>query len=867
MTNTNTDTAHHHHHHHHNHHRENSNAEVEEERELMKLVELNERFELAKERKMFKEAKELAREHLVMFEARSRRNECEKKMMAPMIKAMEEDLNEINIALEKQEQRGRRRQQQEREKGEEEEEEEEKNKSEINTTKTLRTVDENAFEMRTNTCGPITTTTTTTTTTTKMKASAPPMTPSSVDAVIGNDAATIKIKEKEEAPKLVSPSSRKKLKTNAMAWGIAVDEDDEDDQFRMEDNNDNNKKEEVEADKVLKSYGALKKEKKEEKKMTKMEELQEEARRVQLEQRQNAIPVERVVNYGKPTSLHEENNDNNNNIYNNARAVGGGRSRQSPRKQQQRNSSNNNNNNNNSNNRNNNNNNKRASAASRYHVNDDDDGTTYGNNNSRKRRYNNNKRISADAGANDDDDDDVVICEDDAAKSKPARAMQFMTAGTHYDFERAQKGLAPVIQPYREAKENGLITNGTVGNGNKVLVPGQTGFRGPFDPKPVVNNQQQKNKDDPNGDSSPPFSELALRRLQPTGTETIPDELLKLEREIVERVIGEVLDKPSTVSWDSIVGLEHAKNAVQELAVWPMTNPELFTGARAVPKGLLLFGPPGTGKTMIGKAVASQCNATFFSISASSLTSKWIGDGEKMVRALFAVARHCAPSVIFVDEIDSLLSARKSEGEHESSRRMKTEFLVQMDGLGSEDKTKPMLLIGATNRPQELDDGARRRLAKQLYIPLPCAAARRDMILKTLSPAGETAVIHALTEKDLDIICEKTEGYSGSDLKNLVQEAARAPLRELFAKKKSERKLNGGGEGDNDSNVGIIVDLTKNSQQDEAKELREISVDDIRKAAKQVRASVTRADVEFHEEWNRKHGALSTDLLEDDGEW
>ena len=122
MTNTNTDTAHHHHHHHH-HHRENSNAEVEEERELMKLVELNERFELAKERKMFKEAKELAREHLVMFEARSRRNECEKKMMAPMIKAMEEDLNEINIALEKQEQRGRRRQQQEREKGEEEEEE------------------------------------------------------------------------------------------------------------------------------------------------------------------------------------------------------------------------------------------------------------------------------------------------------------------------------------------------------------------------------------------------------------------------------------------------------------------------------------------------------------------------------------------------------------------------------------------------------------------------------------------------------------------------------------------------------------------------------------------------------------------------
>ena len=351
-----------------------------------------------------------------------------------------------------------------------------------------------------------------------------------------------------------------------------------------------------------------------------------------------------------------------------------------------------------------------------------------------------------------------------------------------------------------------------------------------------------------------------MKRLQPTGKEVIPDEILKLERDIVERVIGEVLDKPGTVSWDSIVGLEHAKNAVQELAVWPMTNPELFTGARAVPKGLLLFGPPGTGKTMIGKAVASQCKATFFSISASSLTSKWIGDGEKMVRALFAVARHCAPSVIFVDEIDSLLSARKSEGEHESSRRMKTEFLVQMDGLGGEDPTKPMLLIGATNRPQELDDGARRRLAKQLYIPLPCAAARRDMILKTLNPDGDGKVKHALTEKDLDVICEKTDGYSGSDLKNLVQEAARAPLRELFVKKKAKtgsEKEDGGGD---------VVDLTK-AGEDEAQELREIRIDDIRKAAKQVRASVTRADIEFHEEWNKKHGALTADEVEDDGEW
>jgi SpoVK/Ycf46/Vps4 family AAA+-type ATPase len=105
--------------------------------------------------------------------------------------------------------------------------------------------------------------------------------------------------------------------------------------------------------------------------------------------------------------------------------------------------------------------------------------------------------------------------------------------------------------------------------------------------------------------------------------------------------VSEILEAPASIGWKDIAGLKHAKAAVQELAVWPLMKPELFRGARSVPRGLLLFGPPGTGKTLIGRAVASQCGATFFSISASSLTSKWIGEGEKMVRALFAVARCC----------------------------------------------------------------------------------------------------------------------------------------------------------------------------------------------------------------------------------
>jgi len=166
----------------------------------------------------------------------------------------------------------------------------------------------------------------------------------------------------------------------------------------------------------------------------------------------------------------------------------------------------------------------------------------------------------------------------------------------------------------------------------------------------------------------------------------------------VEKIVNEIMDHGPTVAWDDIAGLSDAKKAIQEMVVWPMMRPDLFTGLRAMPKGVLLFGPPGTGKTLIGKCIASESKSTFFSISASTMTSKWVGEGEKMVRALFAVAREHLPAVIFIDEIDSLLTQR-SESEHESTRRIKTEFLVQLDGAGT-DKNEHLLIVGATNRPQ-----------------------------------------------------------------------------------------------------------------------------------------------------------------------
>jgi len=330
------------------------------------------------------------------------------------------------------------------------------------------------------------------------------------------------------------------------------------------------------------------------------------------------------------------------------------------------------------------------------------------------------------------------------------------------------------------------------------------------------------------------------------GPAALLEAVRKCEPALVSRICDEILERPAEIGWEDIAGLEHAKAVVQEVAVWPLLAPELFQGARAVPAGLLLFGPPGTGKTLIGRAVAAQARATFFAISASSLGSKWIGEGEKLVRALFAVAAALSPSVIFIDEVDALLSARKGgEGEHEASRRLKTELLVQMEGCGaSAEGGTRVLLVGATNRPSELDEAARRRLAKQVYIPLPCAAARAQIVRRLLGKGGAAACRHTLGEAELHLLTAHTAGYSGSDMKHLVQEAARAPLRELR---------------------GANVDLAAVRPES----VRAITIADFRRAARQVRPSVTPADVAAHEEWNARHGAqaLTAGEEDSDGEW
>ncbi|ESP03936.1 hypothetical protein LOTGIDRAFT_212112 [Lottia gigantea] len=306
-------------------------------------------------------------------------------------------------------------------------------------------------------------------------------------------------------------------------------------------------------------------------------------------------------------------------------------------------------------------------------------------------------------------------------------------------------------------------------------------------------------------------------------TEEPVDERLKgIDPKMIELINNEIMDHGPKLTWDDVAGLEFAKKTIKEIVVWPMLRPDIFTGLRGPPKGLLLFGPPGTGKTLIGKCIASQSKSTFFCISASSLTSKWVGEGEKMVRALFAVARCNQPAVIFIDEIDSLLSQR-SDNEHEASRRIKTEFLVQLDGAATDSEDR-ILIIGATNRPQEIDEAARRRFVKRLYIPLPEDIARRQIVVNLLKQQK-----HQLTDQDLDLICHKSDGYSGSDMANLCREAALGPIR------------------------SIPFDQIETITNDE---VRAIILEDFLESLTQVRASVSIKDLDLYIEWNQLYGSF-----------
>ncbi|KAK9767491.1 Katanin p60 ATPase-containing subunit A1 [Basidiobolus ranarum] len=342
-----------------------------------------------------------------------------------------------------------------------------------------------------------------------------------------------------------------------------------------------------------------------------------------------------------------------------------------------------------------------------------------------------------------------------------------------------------------------------------------------------VSSRLKTKSEPPKGNASKSLSPEVLPSEQSAEKEK-PIEIEGVEKELVDMIKSNILQAAPNVKWDDIAGLHEAKELLKEAVVLPSLIPNYFRGIRRPWKGILMTGPPGTGKTLLAKAVATECETTFFNVTASTLASKWRGDSEKLVKALFAVARFYAPSTIFIDEVDSLCSSRGGGSEHESSRRVKSEILTQMDGVGTgEGEEARVTVIAATNFPWEIDEALRRRLEKRIFIPLPDKEAAAILLRINLRE------VQLAEDVDIDEVSQKLEGYSGADITNICRDAAMMAMRR--------------------QTQGLSLDEIKllNSQNTEPP----TTAEDFYQAISKISSSVSQSDVKKYLDWMEEYGS------------
>ncbi|XP_030198740.1 katanin p60 ATPase-containing subunit A-like 1 [Gadus morhua] len=349
--------------------------------------------------------------------------------------------------------------------------------------------------------------------------------------------------------------------------------------------------------------------------------------------------------------------------------------------------------------------------------------------------------------------------------------------------------------------------------------------RGPVNPKSERQasreNRGHKAKDD-KSKKGEGIGEGELRKYEGAGQDS--DLVEALERDIVSR-------NPN-IHWEDIADLEDAKKLLREAVVLPMWMPDFFKGIRRPWKGVLMVGPPGTGKTMLAKAVATECGTTFFNVSSSTLTSKYRGESEKLVRLLFEMARFYAPTTIFIDEIDSICGRRGTSDEHEASRRVKSELLVQMDGVGgaseNDDPSKMVMVLAATNFPWDIDEALRRRLEKRIYIALPTAVGRTELLRLNLREVDVAADV------DLAFIAERIEGFSGADITNVCRDASMMAMR---------RRIQ-----------GLSPEEIRALSKEEL--LMPVTMEDFTLTLTKISKSVSASDLEKYESWMAEFGSV-----------
>ena len=300
------------------------------------------------------------------------------------------------------------------------------------------------------------------------------------------------------------------------------------------------------------------------------------------------------------------------------------------------------------------------------------------------------------------------------------------------------------------------------------------------------------------------------------------------DKHLKELIKNIIFEEKTNVKFDDIIELGEAKDIIMESIIFPKYFPSFFIGLREPSKGILLYGPPGTGKTLLAKSIASEIAGGFFNVKASFFTSKWVEESEKLVKILFEMAREFSPSIIFIDEIDSIVN--KIE-ENTLSYDIKTlnEFLIQMDKLNLNDN---VLVVAATNKPFDLDEVILRRFQKTIYIPLPSKEGRKKMFKLFLKNNEYESSIN------FDKLAEITEGYNSRDIYNLCKESTYVKLRKIVQDFKK-------------NNSKIDKEMFK---QEEIKEklTSPINYDDILCAFENSKKSVSKESVEQYEKFLRK---------------
>ncbi|KAI4278618.1 MAG: hypothetical protein LQ337_000858 [Flavoplaca oasis] len=239
------------------------------------------------------------------------------------------------------------------------------------------------------------------------------------------------------------------------------------------------------------------------------------------------------------------------------------------------------------------------------------------------------------------------------------------------------------------------------------------------------------------------------------------------------------------VTFEDIGGLGDIIDELKESVIYPLTMPQLYSQTSSLlsaPSGVLLYGPPGCGKTMLAKALAHESGATFINLHISTLTEKWYGDSNKLVNAVFSLARKLEPSIVFIDEIDAVLGQRRSN-EHDASGMVKAEFMTLWDGLTSANsagESQRILVLGATNRIQDIDEAILRRMPKKFSVSLPSAPQRLRILGLVLK---DTRIDK--DHFDLEYLVRIMAGMSGSDIKEACRDAAMGPVRELIRQQRA----------------------------------------------------------------------------------